>query len=267
MDLLERSMTDKPLILLGKGGGGTRLLSLMAQDCGVCIGNEVNTSGDCMDMEKAIKQTMTDKLQNPESFNRVRSIETLRLSAEKMLHEMRPDQRLSWGFKLPESLFILPELADAFPKARYGVIFKNPLHNSIRRTHLTSRLNTPEGKVTLPAAYEYAGIESSRIESDNFLLHNAYTTRHQLELLIGFLSHQEFPASRCFICKYEDIIRSPHEQLKAFSAWLGRPETGSGLADAVDVNRAKQVTEADDATREKVRSIVKQISEKLGYEI
>jgi hypothetical protein len=258
---------DSPLILLGKGGGGSRLLSFMAEDCGICLGAEVNGSGDCLDMNKPIKLAVRDKLVAPATLDAGNAARSLRQAAGSMLEKLPPEQRENWGFKLPESLFVLPELARAFPKARYAVMFRNPLSTSMRRTHITSNMESAIGRVTLPAAYDHAGVDRSRIPSDHHMVHNAYANRHQLELLLNFLSSGTVPAGRVFTCRFEKVVESPREALKDFSAWLGRPATASGLASAVDIDRSAYAMVADEVLREEVRRILKDVAARMGYEV
>jgi hypothetical protein len=266
MDLLERSMTDQPLILLGKGGGGTRLLSLMAQDCGVCIGAKLNLSGDCINMALAIRGSMEQKYGNPSEYDRNAAILKLRHSAEVMLEMLSPEERRLWGFKLPESLFILPELMDAFPMARYAVLIRDPVKTCLRQTHVTSRVEHELGMISLNASYQDAGVDRENISQDHPMLHNAYASRFQLGLLLDFLGSGGLPASRLFTCRFDQVIVNPNEALRSFSAWLGEPVTGTGLATAINQERASRQLEADESVKEKVRDILRDVSSRLGYD-
>src|SRR4051794_26266404 len=46
---LARYAQSEPVILLGRGGSGTRLLSQLAQASGIFLGNEVNSTGDSVE--------------------------------------------------------------------------------------------------------------------------------------------------------------------------------------------------------------------------
>ena len=78
---------DSPVILLGKGGGGSRLLSLLASDCGVFLGNDVNISGDCMDMVIAIYQSVIEKYKCKAEWQKKIIVPQIKLAAAKMLEE------------------------------------------------------------------------------------------------------------------------------------------------------------------------------------
>jgi hypothetical protein len=48
------------------------------------------------------------------------------------------------------------------------------LSSSLRRTHMTSRLNNPVGAAALPAAYRYSNRDPAQIRADEPYLHNVY---------------------------------------------------------------------------------------------
>ena len=56
-----RRRLDSPVILLARGGGGSRLLTLLARDCGVFLGNDLNGSGDCMELALPIFKSLFRK--------------------------------------------------------------------------------------------------------------------------------------------------------------------------------------------------------------
>ena len=46
---IQRPPTDDVLLFVGRGGSGTRLLSQLAVDAGIFVGNKVNKSGDSLE--------------------------------------------------------------------------------------------------------------------------------------------------------------------------------------------------------------------------
>ena len=64
-----------------------------------------------------------------------------------------------WGWKLPETMLVVPEMCRAFRRARVLHLVRHPVDACLRRTHLTSRMGHPVGATTLHAAYRRLGWE------------------------------------------------------------------------------------------------------------
>lgn len=208
-----------PLILLAKGGGGSRLLSLLAQDAGLFIGNQVSASGDSLEMVNAIYKGVIEKYRCQAGWQRDLVVDELRGAAHQML-ELAGFPK-AWGFKLPESLLILPEIAAAFPQARFVHLVRDPLSTCLRRTHMTARLDNEIGRVALPLAYRALGLPLARILEDSPAEHMAYTTRHQLEQVLDL--RRTLPPSRFLQLSFEDLMRRPRWVRLRLERWL-RPE-------------------------------------------
>jgi hypothetical protein len=84
------------------------------------------------------------------------------------------------GLKLPETMLVLPLLIDAFPHARVVHLTRHPVSSSLRRTHMTSRLNNPVGAGCSPAAYRYSNRDVGRIATDDPCMHNACSWNFQV---------------------------------------------------------------------------------------
>lgn len=251
-----------PVLLLGRGGGGTRLLGTLASDAGLFIGNELNKSMDSIDMVMAVYQGIIRKFRCRSSRQKMRTVEHLRSSAAQMIADL-PENAV-WGFKLPESLLLLPELAEAFPKARYISYMRDPLAICLRRTHLTARLDNHIGRITLPLAYDYLGIDRRRILLDSPGLHMAYTTVHQLELLIGFLSQME--QEKIHRIRFEHLIDNPLGELGELCDWLNIKHRSAIVESLVDRNRAVDATHTYSADIEwNVEEILRNIRQKTAY--
>jgi len=257
---------DSPLVLLAKGGGGSRLLSVLVQDCGVALGHDVNISGDCMDMVIAVYQGVIEKYKCRAQWQRELVVPQLRLAAARMLTKMPEEQRNSWGFKLPENLILLPELNSAFPEARYVQMFRNPVSTCLRRTHMTARLDNQIGRVTLPLAYRAAGIDAREMLEDSPAVHNAYSTLHQIETAIHFC-HSHFNERRYCEVRFQNILKDPAGALASFSSWLGVTPVSNRLADEIDVKRASQPKSAypPDIVK-KVEQILNPLLKELHYD-
>lgn len=257
---------DNPIILLGKGGGGSRMLSFLVEDCGVCLGNKVNISGDCMDMVIAVYQGVIEKYKCKAAWQKDLVVSQLRLAAVRMLKSMDSAKRMLWGFKLPENLLLLPELNQAFPCARYIQMFRNPVKTCLRRTHMTARLDNQIGRVTLPLAYREAGLPVAQILTDSSALHMAYTTLHQLKCALSFCRKQLDP-SRYYEVYFEDLLTKPDESVRNACNWLTVKQVSHTLASEVDLKRVSRpgiMYQEDIET--KVKEILRPLMTTLNYE-
>jgi hypothetical protein len=262
-----RAQLNRPVVLLAKGGGGSRLLGLMAQDCGVALGSELNSSSDSMEMVMAIYQTILQRYKCPAAWQNNLSVFQLRLAAAKLLMQLEPSQRACWGFKLPESLLALPEISTAFPLARYVVMTRDPLVTSLRRTHMTARLDNEIGRLSLPAAYDWLSWERERIDHDPPVLHMAATVAHQWHLCQEFMEGRKDAVTFLRI-RFEDVVAEPEHSLKRFSGWIGREICAGLTVETVDAKRAASVNASfapDDL--ERVRRVLESCGRNLGYGI
>lgn len=245
------------MVLLGKGGGGTRLLSQLAIDAGVSLGSSLNASLDSLPLVNVVYGAVRRKLGHRIWYS-PRTVESrLKIAAQAILSSIPPNERTHWGFKLPECVYLLPEVEAAFPGARYALVVRDPIFTSLRRTHITSRLDNPIGRATLPAAYRYCGLEPARIAADPIQVHNACAVAHQLNLLMDHVDGIQNGKARVFVTRFEDLVGHPATELSAFAAWLGRPISRTTLLDQqVDPARAAKSIDCPPDVLERITRIV-----------
>jgi hypothetical protein len=283
-DIAEQS--ERPVILLARGGSGSRLLSLLATDSNMFIGNEVNVSGDCLDMRMAIYQGVIEKFACKTAWQKELIVPQLRLAAAAMLQTAKQSakQISLWGFKLPECMLLAPELTQAFPHARYVHLLRDPLTTCLRRTHMTARLDNHIGRITLSLAYQYFGLGPAAILHDLPALRMAYTTKHQLETVRAYCC--SFLKGRYLELRFEDMLQQPMDVLSMFARWLKTTTEGSklinnikmifgqqslavvghGLQDAVNLHRAMNPRVTYPApVVENVEQVLAPLRQELGY--
>ena len=257
-------LINSPVVLLGKGGGGSRLLSLIAEDCGIFLGNDVNISGDCMDIVIAVYQSVIEKYKCKAEWQKDIIVAQLKLAAAKMLDKYIsftgiPINEILWGFKLPENMLLLPEINSAFPNARYVHMLRNPAETCLRRTHMTARLDNQVGRVTLPLAYRSAGLGVEQILKDPPELHNAYTTLFQLKNALEYCK-QNFNSGKYYELNFDDILNSPTETRDKLCDWLGVKPVSNKTGEEIDINRAKKPkAEYSEEIINKIEEILKPI--------
>lgn len=283
-DILDQ--VESPVVLLARGGSGSRLLSLLAADANMFIGNDVNLSGDCLDMRMAIYQGVIEKFTSTTSWQKEFIVRRLRYAAAAMLQTARQTAKHTavWGFKLPESMLLTPELSQAFPHARYVHLIRDPLTTCLRRTHMTARLDNHIGRIALLLAYQYCGLAPAKILDDSPALHMAYTTRQQVETVRAYCG--SFTEKHYLELRFEDLLWRPMDILHLFSRWLNATgteaefrndrkasldhsqvtATGRKLRDAVDIHRAThpKITYPAPIVAQ-VEQILQPLRKELGY--
>jgi len=251
-----------PIILVSRGGSGSRLLSTAIADLGVHIGNDVNKSGDSMEMVDPVYRALLSKYQRRAMWQRDQIVPRLRAHAKAMLdagHVTGP-----WGLKLPESILVLPELAAAFPGARYVHLIRDPLATCLRRTHMTARFDNAIGRTAIRAAYEYCELDIEQSLQDRPEIRMAHTTRHQLEMALGFAG--ELPEGRYIEIRFEDVLGDPGGVLNQLAERLGLERKSSALIDTINPDRAMcEMAKYPDLIRKKIEGQLEPLRRRLGY--
>lgn len=253
---------DRPVICISRGGSGSRLLSLMARDAGVYLGGDLNASGDSMEMVPAIYRAIFEKYACNAVWQSNQRFERIRAAAARMIQDVPADR--AWGFKLPESVFLLPEFERIFPNARYVHLLRDPLSTCLRRTHITARTDNHVGRLTLRLAYDHIGRPRESILTDHPAFRMAYTTIHQLDLVSVLKS--KLPAGRFMEVRFEQVLEAPGEQLSSLSDWLGSDVSRDRLERSIDRKRAARSRSGfPDAIAGEVGRVLWKLRRREGY--
>ena len=257
-----RRRIEQPVVLLSRGGSGSRLLSWLAADAGLFLGNEVNISGDALELVQAVYKGILTKYLRRATWQKQRIVPRIRSAAGRMLERGRPEGL--WGFKLPESMLLLPEIDQAFPRARYLHLLRDPLATCLRRTHMTARFDNTIGRVAIPLAYRYCERALTQSLDDSPALHMAYTTIHQIKTVQTFA--QTHLRGRYREVSFEDLLDLPQQAVGAVAQWLGTEPQGDKLEAEVDSKRAARPRERypEDIEEEVARTLAP-LRRKLGY--
>src|SRR5262245_61572858 len=140
MQVALSELVDAPALLIGRGGSGTRLLSELARELGIFIGNQLNKSGDSSEWVPLVYRMAVEAGGGRDLPFGPRYRREIRSQAERIL-SLASHPLSSWGLKLPEAMLVLPLLIDAFPRAKVVHLIRHPVSSSLRRTHMTSRLD------------------------------------------------------------------------------------------------------------------------------
>lgn len=255
-----------PLILLGRGGSGTRLLSQIVLQRGIFLGNDINISGDSVEWVPEMYQlgfeSCTTEIK-PGSDRDNFWIDALRRKANQIIEKAQLPLGSIWGWKLPETILSLPQVLAAFPRARVIHLTRHPFTSSLRRSHLTSRPDNIIGSAVLYAAYEAAFRPITNLERDPTFIHNALTWNYQVGKACAQLA-KCCPASHIKELRYEDLCRDIEHVHSELDDFLGSPVGLDSDTFSVDWNRVDRVDPQDERLEE-VWSICGATAALLGY--
>ncbi|MFW2351058.1 sulfotransferase family protein [Qipengyuania sp.] len=212
-----------PVVVTGRGGSGTRLISGIVQQCGVFLGNQLNVSADSLEWVDTIYPIAVEKHAadgNPSPDLRASWTAALRRTAERIRSEGKLSDDALWGFKLPEAMLIMPELLEAFPSAKVIHLVRHPVTSSLRRTHVTSRTDNIVGEAVCAAAYRAVGRDPALAASDPDWRRNAITWHYQVDP-VARLGKRLGP-ERYLEISFEELCADPTATRQRVLAFLGR---------------------------------------------
>jgi hypothetical protein len=218
-----------PVLLLARGGGGSRLLALAAQDAGLSIGNDLNGAGDALELVPAIYKVVLARLRYASAELEPRYSRELVVAVRSMRE--RAGDANPWGFKLPESMLIPDVLLTIFPDARFVHMLRDPLATCLRRTHMTARYDNQIGQAALLAAYRWYGLDADAILDESPAMRMARTTEHQIRGARAVL--QSLPAGRVLELRFEHLVDHPQRELERLRGWLDPADRTAGTDGAV----------------------------------
>ena len=265
---VDESVLRAPFIFAGRGGSGTRLVSEIVSRAGVFLGNRLNVSGDSVEWVDLIYEMAINHRQysDPIASSMDDPWERFLLRrANDVLGYGTWHQDQLWGWKLPESTVVIPELMQTFHKARLVHIVRHPIDSSLRRTHMTSRMNNPVGRAVIKAAYAMMGRDEADIAKDPEYLHNAITWLYQVKRVTDF-AHNELPPEQYLEIRYEDLCQNPMLTGRLLMDFLGFDNAKEVPLPKIDLNRMRNY-EPSDPRAEEVWALCRDTALKFGYEL
>ncbi|HTS20263.1 MAG TPA: sulfotransferase [Casimicrobiaceae bacterium] len=256
---------DSLVVFTGRGGSGTRLLSQLAAELGIFIGNRMNPSGDSTEWVELIYRMAieVEGAQRLPSDRRYR--DALRAKAAEVLRTAPARSAATWGLKLPEAMLILPLLADAFPASKVVHLTRHPVSASLMKPHLTSRPDTALGMAMLPNAYRYSKRDASLLEADEPYVHNACSWNYQVRRVVDY-GRGVLRDARYLEVRYEDLCADPASAASLAGSFVGCAGVASGASIEVDSTRIAP-WDSDDPRIETIREICGETAGLLGYSL
>ncbi len=240
------------------------MLAELARGLGVFLGGSQNVSADSVEWVDTIYDLALDAMagcltaeSERDLFWRVR----LRRLAAGILEAAGRSANSAWGWKLPETMLALGSILRAFPRAKVVHLVRHPLTSSLRRTHLTSRLDNRIGQAVLTSAYLAGGLDPGRIGTDDPYVHNAVTWNYQVR---GALEALRAAGVDVLQLRYEALCASPRSAQHSLAGFIGLPVSADAEICRVDEARTNP-TDPADPRADRVWEICGETARRLGY--
>jgi hypothetical protein len=261
----ERLAREEPVVVMGRGHSGTRVLSWALEELGVRLGTLAEkTTGDLQDRRftRTIKKIAARELERPPLAEpRPADVRRLRRGAFKLLRWMErnaagwPD-RVAWGWKFPET-YLVGNVVDAvFPRARYVHMVRDGRDLAFK-AHLTDDADRGLGRRLLRhlgALHEPRHLQAAR--SWDFQVRR-FT---EFESRLGDRVHR---------LTFEELILDPEASTKRLCSFLGIGFTDACrrfLAESLRRGKVSQHREEDPARVAEVEALIGPTLEAWGYE-
>ncbi len=262
--LIENSVLNSPVILTGRGGSGTRIISEIAQSASVFLGNRTNVSGDSTEWVDLIYELGIEKnTYNSSDKEYLQSVgRLLKDKAIDVLSYGKWNDGQMWGWKLPETMLVVPEVMSTFDNAKLVHLVRHPVDSSLRRTHMTSRETNPIGSAVLKAAYLSADMDPDLVRTHGGYMHNAITWLYQVELVTKY-AHENLTSKNYLELRYEDLCSDLDHAVNKLIDFVGGSHSSSQLP-AIERNRMRYHKMSDPRIDE-VWGLCKDVAVTLGY--
>jgi hypothetical protein len=219
-----------PIVVGGTGGSGTRALHRALTAAGVYMGANLNDSGDAMDFEPFLDETINPVLARTRSLNyrlsdlppdlvgaaRRQFRGALAAYLRRRPRDMR--RRQPWGWKNPRSMYILPFILDRCPAMRFIHLVRDG-----RDMAVSSNQNQPRKHYAALFGEAYAeGSPDASI---------ALWARANSDVAAWGRARL---GMRYKLMRFEDLCAEPVEMLREALRWIGAaPDRPAAIAEAV----------------------------------
>ena len=249
--------TLEPVMLMGRGHSGTRVLSFACMHLGIQLGTSAAT-GDADDrtftrtIKKIAGRTLRQHLPgSAEEKNLIRF-------QKAVLHYYKKigSPQTFWGWKFPETYLIGDCIARTFPRARYIHLVRDGRDLAFKQ-HLTDDPNRKLGKILL-----------SRINVMDLPHHlqAAMSWAFQVDLFDEFRA--SLPAEQILDLRFEDMCREPMTAMQQVCDFLKIPMTEqcrTYISENLDAAKIGQYKSEDPAKIREVEGKINATLKRYGY--
>ena len=251
---------ERPVVVMGRGHSGTRVLAWALEALGVSMGTlETKPTGDVQDRRftRAIKRLAERGLARPALAEPPPAeLRRFRRAAASYLRWLGR-RRDPWGWKFPETYLIGPVVDAVFPRARYIHMVRDGRDLAFRE-HLTDDSGRRLGRALL---------ERLDALGEPHFVQAALSWDFQVGRFCEF--ERERLGDRCHRLHFEALCRAPVPAMEAVADFLG-VEMSDACRDYVSANlRADKLAQHRDEDPEQVARVETLIAPTLracGYE-
>jgi hypothetical protein len=217
-----RLAAERPVVIMGRGHSGTRVLAWALEELGVRLGTLAEKdTGDAQDRRftrcikrlarAALRRTATAPPTAFETWRFARAAQRFR----SWIDEHAPanaDPAQAWGWKFPETYLIGPLIETVFPRARYVHMVRDGRDLAFK-AHLTDDADRVLGRALLSAvgALEAPHHVQAALSWD-------FQVRRFDELAASL-------GSRCLRLRFEDLCADPEHAMEGVAEFLKLPMT------------------------------------------
>ena len=216
LDEAKKRQLERPVIAVCKGEIESELLRGLLADAGVYVGHSGVDVGEFPELMIPVYKMVIEKFRCHAPWQKRNTASAFVKFAAHMIRDLSPGR--PWGLVFPEAILVLPELRDIFPEARYVYLQRDPLDICTGEVHKTARLDNHIGRISLPEAYRYLGMDVERIPVDDALDHMVTTTMHQLELVDRHFA--EMSGCERLTLQFDELVKRPASTMEQLSIWM-----------------------------------------------
>lgn len=255
----EKLSQERPIVLMGRGHSGTRVLAWICAHLGIRLGTaEDLATGDAEDRRftDAVKSLTARNLGvvRPGDVKR-RDLEIFRREVFGYLERLPPPKQ-AWGWKFPETYLLAPYVERTFPKAIYLHLVRDGRDIAFKQ-HLTDNPRRKLGRRIL-ASQQTLGAPR--------YIQAASSWAYQVDRFDTF--RQDVPAERIFDVRFEDLCRHPAPTVEALTKALGvemTPACERYIATEIRPEKVAQHREEDPARVREVEAAVQATLARYRY--
>jgi hypothetical protein len=248
----------EPVVVMGRGHSGTRVLTWIIHHLGVTMGvAHTRETADVDDLvfSRKIKKIAIRNL-GMTTDAEVSGYALYRFRRAARAYYQRLGRPASWGWKFPETYLVAPIVHRAFPRARYIHLVRDGRDVAFKN-HLTDDPTRKLGRVLLRKI-------------------GAWGKPHHVQAAASWAAQIDWfdaykgtlPRDRLLEMTFEALCRDPQRETRRVCDFLGLPLTDAAqdfIDRQINIAKLSQHREFDPAKVEEVTAEVRPVLERYGY--